>query len=67
MAWTSADVTACKAALLQALAGRSVSYEGRNWTSQDVPVLRAMLAEMERSVAGTAAPSSRVAEVSKGV
>lgn len=63
--WTSEDLAAAKAALLNAITtGKTVTFADRSWTSHDLPELRALVAEMERSVGAT--PTSRLAAFRKG-
>ena len=51
MNWTQADLDAAKAAYLKALTtGKSVTFGDRSWTSHDLPQLRQLIAEIERSV-----------------
>lgn len=64
--WTQADVDAGKAAILQALQGRTVTFADRSWTSQDLGQLRELVAQIERAV-NTSSRTFRLAQVSKGV
>jgi hypothetical protein len=69
LARTEADLTTLDAAILAAAQGRSVTFRGRSWTSQDLPELRALRAEIARAVgtANATTRSYRLASHAKGV
>jgi hypothetical protein len=67
MPWTSAQLVEIDAAILDAIKGKTVTFGGRSWTSQDLPDLRALRAEMVQEIAaGAGNPTSRLAAFSKG-
>lgn len=67
MAWTSADLAKIDAAILTAATGKSVTFNGRSWTSQELSELRALRAEMAHEIAAAAGtPTSRLAATRKG-
>jgi hypothetical protein len=67
LAWTSADLEACDAAIRQAMTGQTVSFADRSWTSQDLDKLRALRASIAAEVNASTYPRARWAAVSKGV
>lgn len=67
MPWTTDDLAACDAAILQAIKGKSVTFGGRSWTAQDLSELRALRAEIAQEIAQAAGrPTSRLAATRKG-
>lgn len=69
MAWSPDELAAAKQALLTALtSGKIVKFAEREWTSHDIPELRALIADMERGVATTTTGRAyRLAATSKGL
>ena len=64
--WTQADLNAGKAAILAAMRGKAVTFNGRSWTSQDLTDLRSLVAEMEAAVNPVTATNYRLAATRKG-
>jgi hypothetical protein len=65
LVWTQADLDAGKAAILQAMQGKTVSFGDRSWSSQDLKDLLAFVASIQTAVTGTS--GSRLAAFSKGL
>jgi hypothetical protein len=64
MPWSQAEYDALKAAIARGT--QTVSYNGRSVTYHSLKDMRALLAEMERDLAGTSAQPYRLASTSKG-
>ena len=63
--YSQASLDAIDEAILQAAQGKSVAFADRSWTSQDLPALRELRAEIARAVNAT--PTHRLASTQKGV
>jgi hypothetical protein len=67
MPWTSADLAKIDAAILTAAEGKSATFGGRSWTSQDLSELRALRAEIAQEIAqAEGRGTSRLAATRKG-